>query len=424
MQYVNDDMDDLFRRAAENYPLDTKSADWDKIAAELEIKPGKTKDNVFRDRRFLWLLLLLPLSFVCNHIFNAGSPVLLNTDQNGSVNISKNEKGSVATANDLNRDQKNVSRIHQGSINSPIDNYIDQVRSISNSNYSNIKTDKLRTNTIHVSKQMGIILENNKQSNIEESEIQAKNHEELKKAIVKDNQSFVLANIYPLPAVNLPSIFRDPIVKEKESKLLEKPNEKHTKIYAAIMGGIDATSIKFQKVSNAGYSFGLLLGYKLNDKWSIESGLFHDKKYYYSEGQYLNTAKMYILPGTKINSLDGNCSMWEIPLQAHYNFKSSKNKVWFSTLGLSSYFMKKENYDYTYSYIATGQTYDKYRSYNNASKHFFSVITLSAGFTNPINKTLDLRVEPYIKIPVKGVGVGSISLQSAGIQIGVTKSIF
>jgi len=133
---------------------------------------------------------------------------------------------------------------------------------------------------------------------------------------------------------------------------------------------------------------------------------------------------MYILPGTKINSLDGNCSMWEVPVQARYNFKNSSKKVWFTTLGLSSYFMKKENYEYTYSYTSTGQTYDKYRTYNNASKHFFSVVTLSGGVINPINKSFSIRIEPYFKIPVKGVGVGSISLQSAGLQVGLTKTLF
>jgi hypothetical protein len=420
MQYVNDDMDDLFRRAAENYPLDTKSADWDKIAAELEIKSERTKDSISKGRRLLWLLLLLPLSFVCNHIFNTGTPVLLNADQNGSVNISRDERELVSPGKDLQQDQKKGSRLNQGSI----DNSIDQVGTISNSSHRSTQFGRLRTNLVFVSRQTGITLENNKQWGLGRNDLQPADQEEFEKGLIKDRAVLLSVNNYPFPVINFHSVIRDPLVKEKDLKLIEKPNDKRKKIYAGIMGGIDATSIKFQKVSNAGYSFGILFGYKLNDKWSIESGLFHDKKYYYSEGQYLNTAKMYILPGTKINSLDGNCSMWEIPLQARYNFKYSKTKAWFSTLGLSSYFMKKENYDYTYSYISTGQTYDKYRSYNNASKHFFSVITISAGFTNPISKTIDLRVEPYLKIPVKGVGVGSISLQSAGIQIGISKSIF
>ena len=35
MQYVNDDMDEVFRRAAEHYPLDTNSSNWDKVARAL-----------------------------------------------------------------------------------------------------------------------------------------------------------------------------------------------------------------------------------------------------------------------------------------------------------------------------------------------------------------------------------------------------
>ena len=31
MQFVNDDMDDLYRRAAEEYPLKTDSGDWNKV---------------------------------------------------------------------------------------------------------------------------------------------------------------------------------------------------------------------------------------------------------------------------------------------------------------------------------------------------------------------------------------------------------
>src|SRR5215204_1792576 len=77
MQYVNDDMDELFRRAAENYPLDTKGANWDKVLSALQDQnintaiPEKKKNN----GRFLWLLLLLPLGLICNRLYSPGSLV-------------------------------------------------------------------------------------------------------------------------------------------------------------------------------------------------------------------------------------------------------------------------------------------------------------------------------------------------------------
>ena len=65
MRDINDDMDDLFRRAANNYPLNTNSSDWNKVQSamqfsEKEMAPVKSKKKY---RRFFWLLLLLPFAF-------------------------------------------------------------------------------------------------------------------------------------------------------------------------------------------------------------------------------------------------------------------------------------------------------------------------------------------------------------------------
>ena len=58
MQYVNDDMDDVFRKAAEGYPLDTTGADWNKVLAGLEGRE-EPKQPVKRKERRQYLLLLM-----------------------------------------------------------------------------------------------------------------------------------------------------------------------------------------------------------------------------------------------------------------------------------------------------------------------------------------------------------------------------
>src|SRR5215469_15771920 len=68
MPHLKDtDIDDLFRRASENYPLRTDSSDWNRMAAALEKDPPPDSGNDReadgkRRRRFLWLFLLLPLA--------------------------------------------------------------------------------------------------------------------------------------------------------------------------------------------------------------------------------------------------------------------------------------------------------------------------------------------------------------------------
>src|ERR1700754_3727240 len=63
----DNDVDDLFRRASDKYPLRTDSADWDRMAAALDNPPPElpyeTPDTDRRRKRMLFLLfLLLPLA--------------------------------------------------------------------------------------------------------------------------------------------------------------------------------------------------------------------------------------------------------------------------------------------------------------------------------------------------------------------------
>src|SRR5580693_8857716 len=66
MKYDNGDIDDLFRRAAEKYPLRTDSVDWDRLASALAGGAAAPSDQEKKRRRrgvLLWFLLI-PLAGV------------------------------------------------------------------------------------------------------------------------------------------------------------------------------------------------------------------------------------------------------------------------------------------------------------------------------------------------------------------------
>ena len=67
MRDIDDDIDDLFRRAAKGYPLNTNSSDWSKVQNAMQSSEDAGVENVKskkKYRRFLWLLLLLPFTFI------------------------------------------------------------------------------------------------------------------------------------------------------------------------------------------------------------------------------------------------------------------------------------------------------------------------------------------------------------------------
>src|SRR5688572_27022264 len=107
MQEVNDNMDELFRRAAENYPLDTSSKDWNKVALALqneqEVVPPVKKEH---RGKFLWLLLLLPLGLICNQFAFPDD-----NEKLASGNIESETVKSVQP--ETNQDKKNSTTINE-----------------------------------------------------------------------------------------------------------------------------------------------------------------------------------------------------------------------------------------------------------------------------------------------------------------------
>ncbi len=108
--------------------------------------------------------------------------------------------------------------------------------------------------------------------------------------------------------------------------------------------------------------------------------------------------------------------MFEIPLDFRYDFAFGKNHGFFARAGLSSYLNMKENYAFLYA-----DTTSRNKSFNGPS-NIFSIIQLSAGYEYAIGEKTKIRIEPYIKIPLAGVGTGSMPISSAGIYFGITRS--
>jgi hypothetical protein len=424
MQYVNDDMDDLFRRAAENYPLDTSNADWNKVLTALQNENGQQKPSKKSGNgRFLWLLLLLPLGFLCNRLYSPG---------NESKNISS--ESAVSTSASLN----SSANSHTSNTMRPETNKTAN----SNANADLNGTDLDLNGGIAVGSTSGFTSKNLIKKTTSNSDYSAKpastfmltssgigDNQEVSKAtaelFVADRPGhinypidglFSKENFSPVVPGRLPVPIANPAQPGKK----QLPS-KEKGFYAGFTAGMDITTVKFQKIVDKGASYGLLLGYQINKKWSIESGVSWDKKYYYSDGKYYNTAKLQLPYNTKVTEVTGDCKMIEVPLNVRYTIASSKLSSWFAVAGASSYLMKGEDYSYVYYYGSSGTYVTHYKEYNSSSRNLFSVVQLSGGYTRSIGKIGDLRFEPYLKLPLTGMGAGDLPLLSGGLQVGFIK---
>jgi hypothetical protein len=184
------------------------------------------------------------------------------------------------------------------------------------------------------------------------------------------------------------------------------------------LAGIDKSTVKFKYQDGAGINIGAMLGYHFNDKISVHTGAIYTQKNYKVAGEDFTAPKGSWVSYYNLETVKGYCRMWEVPLLLRYTVSQSDKRSFFLSTGLSSYFMTRENYDYTY-YSAGAGLVTRNSAYDSKDTHVLSIAHFSAGFERRLGKAWSLMVEPYAKIPLGGVGFGNIQLSSFGLNFSV-----
>lgn len=185
-----------------------------------------------------------------------------------------------------------------------------------------------------------------------------------------------------------------------------------------VSAGPDMSFISLNKPGKTTITYGAGISYHFAKRFTVRSGFYvSSKKYTSTPEQYQGVIYPYL------TEIGADCKVYEIPLSLSYHFGQRKNHNWFGNIGLSSYIMKNEDYDYRYK-TPTGQTYNYKHSVSNENKHYFSVLTLSGGYQYHFSKRVSMQAEPYLQLPLGGVGLGKIKLNSTGILFTLTVKPF
>jgi hypothetical protein len=454
MQSLNDDMDELFRRASEEYPLNTDGADWNKVMQQLDHEDGALteEDKKKRDFKFLWLLLLLPIGFICGrYIGNNNKSAFVNSAKETRIAASPVDK-SVSKETTLKPKSEGLKGSNAGILKrekiSPVSKVNETQPSTNTTSF--VSNNKLKKSAASRVGEPGLLV---KSSILKQPKTNSDNDdlkgviENSAKKISSDNNARKDAsmpvksssdevangevkpdNILPNAVQNVinssdkKTISDTPLIASKviESKRNIEQKNKAKLSYSLVLGP-DISTVKGEKTSHLGYTAGVVLKYQLSRRISVEGGLLWAKKNYYSDGKYFDTSGLKLPMHSVVKTAEGYCKMFEIPVNIRYDFLIKKNYALFVSTGLSSYLMKREAYDL--SYQRYNQLYTKEYGYDNSSKNWFSIMNLSLGYQRSIGKSTTVGFAPYIKLPLRGVGVGKLPVSSKGLYLTLTRSI-
>ena len=182
--------------------------------------------------------------------------------------------------------------------------------------------------------------------------------------------------------------------------------------------GADIGSVKLFSFNNSSLAakYGIGIGYQLNNKWSVQTGFYAGKKKYVAGPNDYHAKEHSYWSYVKITKVNAACMIYEIPVTVRYNFLHKASVSYYATAGVSSYLMKKE--DYNYYYIRYNMPQEAYYSYTG-NAHFLSTLSLSAGAEKKLSSKLSLQLEPSVSLPLSGVGDGKVKLFSTAIMLGV-----
>lgn len=181
--------------------------------------------------------------------------------------------------------------------------------------------------------------------------------------------------------------------------------------------GMEKSGVKGSSLGATGNIYGAFAGYQWHKNWRARVGfLLTDKNYSGGSGIYKLPPDSYYRDITDFIAI---CEIIEIPLLVSYQFGHGKKSNWMISAGPVTSIMKSEEYHYHYISNTGGIGYGA-KYYTTGRVDWFSAFRISPSYEYLIGKRFSISAEPFLQLPLTGVGQGSVKLYSMGFNIGTS----
>jgi hypothetical protein len=217
----------------------------------------------------------------------------------------------------------------------------------------------------------------------------------------------------PKPAL-LSTVPAPPVTPADTAQPRPKRPEHRSRIFITGLYAPELSTVRNAGFVRPGHTMGLQVEYVLTKRLRLSVGLLSSMKYYRARP----TDYTWAWPPTyQVDRVDATCRITDIPVNLRFDaWQGLKNRA-FVSAGLTSLLMRDESYKYSYLYYGTpaSRTYQVVKGNN----HPFSVLNVSAGYERQVTARWSVQAEPYLKLPLGGVGAGKVRLSSGGVFLGL-----
>lgn len=179
-----------------------------------------------------------------------------------------------------------------------------------------------------------------------------------------------------------------------------------------VTAGLELASVGGDDFQDFNWKIGMQAAYRYGHKYSIGLGVNYLHKAYLAERGEFEPPLDW--PSEPL-STDGVCDMLELPLLLGYYFRGHRQSGAYVKAGLTSYYMLREAYTYRFDPSAPYPVREW--STDDGSRHWLGILQLSPAYQWSKGRRQFWQVEPFLQVPLTGVGVGQVKLWSAGLSV-------
>ncbi len=417
MQNIENDMDDLFRRAAENYPLNTGKGEWEKIDKKLAVPvAGREKKDNGKDRYkklFLLLFFLLLSGIAAVYFYQPGTdkqlPALVSEKQkpipDDKTEVQNKKNSPDQSTVTLPAKKKRATGLTENQLTNPATG--DQANDV----LKNKRVNNIGEKTVLEDPAKSYPGAQNAEAKKQDDDVARKiiTRQQNTSSIEEKTEQDTADN----SAKNLPTGKRN--TKDKKTNVLRN------RWYVQLVSDADFSKVKSTRFEGPAFGLGIMGGYRINNHLFVETGLIGFHKNYYSLGNAFSEKGAAMPTGMVINDLESKTKILEIPVKAGIYLYAREKTKYFVAAGASAYIMMNEKNSYNVTMNGTPEKMEGVYQKNNTK--IPAVLNVSAGLQQNISHSLKIIIEPYLKLPLQGIGVGKLPVTSAGIQIGISGSL-
>jgi hypothetical protein len=181
----------------------------------------------------------------------------------------------------------------------------------------------------------------------------------------------------------------------------------------------DLSTVGFAKPDGISTNVGIELSYQLRPRWRLATGVLKARKVYAAEAEDYGKHNFWD-SRTLPDDIHAVCQVLDIPVNIGYQLFTGGKSAFTLNTGLSSYFMLSEDYHYYYHGSSYRKPYSRTWQVKNQNRHLFSIYNLSGLYSHRLTSAMAWGIEPFIKVPLAGVGAGRVKLASGGVAFSLS----